>query len=203
MKKFFKKFKYVILAVFIMVIILYLFLVWERYKFNDRIYSDINNLGTYDYIVVFGAGLKTFNTPSDILADRVQTAVYLYKNNVGKKILMSGDGVDNSHDEVRVMSSYAQKLGVKETDIITDENGIDTFSTCLRAKNIFNIENAILVTQKYHINRALYICNELGVNSYGFTSDLNIYKDIRKFEFREFFAFIKSFIRVIINNEKN
>lgn len=198
-----KKIKYVILGVFILIIFLYLFLVCERYRFNDRIYSDIKDAKKFDYIIVFGAGLKNSNTPSDILADRIKTAVYLYKNNISKKMLMSGDGIEKSHDEVNVMSQYAQSLGVEKGDIITDESGINTFSTCDRAKNTFNINNAILVTQYYHINRALYVCNKIGIDSYGFISDLNVYKDIKRFKFREFFAFIKSLIDIISRNEKN
>lgn len=203
MLKTFLKIKYIFLGLFMLIIFLYLVLVCERYQFSDRIYNNISNVKKFDYIIVFGAGLKNSNTPSDILADRIKTAVYLYKNNISSKILMSGDGIEKSHDEVMVMSTYAQSLGVKKDDIIIDENGVDTFTTCYRAKKNFNIDNAILVTQHYHINRALYVCNKVGVNSYGFISDLNVYKNIKKFKFREFFAFIKSLIEIISQNEKN
>lgn len=198
-----KKLKYILLAAFIVLIIFYLCLVWERYRFNDRIYSSINKIeNNKDYIIVFGAGLKAINKPSDILADRIKTAVYLYNNGVGKKIVMSGDSVNDNHDEVEAMSNYAQELGVNAENIIMDEMGYDTYSTCWRLKNVFKIDNAILVTQEYHMNRALYVCNKLGVNSYGFTSDLNTYKDIKKFKFRESFAFLKSFFEVILQHEK-
>ena len=196
MKKFLKKYKYVFVIIFSIIVIFYLVLVWERYKFNDRIYSSIDGLSKKEYIIVFGAGLKTFNTPSDILADRIKTAVYLYNNGIGKKILFSGDSKATNHDEVRVMAIYAQKLGVNKEDIIVDDRGYDTYSTCYRAKNNLKINEAILVTQNYHINRALYICNGIGIDSVGVTSDLNTYKDINKFKFREFFAFIKSFFEI-------
>jgi len=198
-----KKIKYILLVVFILLIIFHLFLVWERYQFNDRIYNNIDSLDkASDYIIVFGAGLKPGNMPSDILADRIITAVSLYNAGKGSKILMSGDSVDDNHDEVEVMSAYAENLGVKTEDILKDEKGYDTYSTCWRAKNIFGINNATLITQEYHMNRALYICNNVGINSYGVTSDLNIYKDIKKFKIRESFAFLKSFFEVLFKYEE-
>jgi len=194
-----KKLKYILLIVFIFFIIFYLFLVWERYRFNDRIYNNIDSFNKdIKYVIVFGAGLKAGNKPSDILADRILTAVYLYKQGIADKILMSGDSINDNHDEVEAMSNYAIELGVNNSDIIVDEMGYDTYSTCLRAKNVLDIDKAILVTQAYHINRALYVCNKVGIDSYGFTSDLNVYKDIKKFKFRESFAFLKSFFEVIL-----
>lgn len=198
-----EKIKYILLIVFIVLIAFYLLLVWERYKFNDRIYNSESSLDkNIDYIVVFGAGLKDGNRPSDILADRVKTAVNLYNDGFGKKILMSGDSADNDHDEVSAMSNYAQELGIDSDNIILDERGYDTYSTCWRAKNIFGIDKAILVTQEYHMSRALYVCNEVGIDSYGFVSDLNIYKNIEKFKFRESFAFLKSFFEVAFKYEE-
>jgi len=192
-----KSIKYILLAIFIILVIFYLFFVYERYKFNDRIYNSLDNFNkNVDYIIVFGAGLKSGDQPSDILADRLNVAVNLYKQGVSKKILMSGDGSSDAHNEVEVMFKYAVNKGVNSNDIIVDNEGYDTYSTCLHAKKVFNINNAILVTQAYHINRALYVCNELGIDSYGFTSDLNRYIDINRFKFRENFAFLKSFFEV-------
>lgn len=192
-----KNIKYILLSIFIIFVILYLFFVYEKYKYNDRIYNNLNSFDKrVDYIIVFGAGLKPGNKPSDILADRLDVAINLYRHENGKKILMSGDGASNAHNEVNAMLQYAVDKGVNSSDIIIDDKGYDTYSTCIRAKNVFKIDNAILVTQEYHINRALYVCNEIGINSYGFTSDLNTYMDINRFKFREYFAFLKSFFEV-------
>ena len=198
-----KKIRYILLITFIFLVIFYLFLVWERYQFNDRIYNNTDSLDKVsDYVIVFGAGLRAGNKPSDILADRITTAVNLYKAGKGNKIVMSGDSVDDNHDEVEAMSTYAEALGVRKEDILKDEKGYDTYSTCWRAKNVFGISKATLVTQEYHMNRALYICNSVGINSYGVTSDLNIYKDIKKFKIRESFAFLKSFFEVLFKYEE-
>lgn len=117
--------------------------------------------------IVFGAGLNSHNTPSAILAERIHIAVKLYQQGKVKTILLSGDGLNENHNEPAAMRNLAIKLGIPTDALILDYAGNDTYNTCLNAKDIFDIEQAILVTQPFHLPRALFICNNLGIESEG------------------------------------
>jgi Uncharacterized membrane protein len=138
--------------------------------------------------VVFGAGVSADGTPSNVLYDRVLTAVELYRAGRVRKILMSGDNPTRRYDEPTVMKETAVKLGVPETDIVLDFAGRRTYDTCWRAKEIFEIEKAILVTQEFHQPRALYLCNNLGVESVGITANRRRYEGESYWALREFFS---------------
>lgn len=185
-----------ILFYLLIIIIFILSLIFFDWKIQDLKKFDVENVENKDIAIVFGAGLKANNEPSDILADRVETAVNLYNKGKVKKILMSGDNSIVYHNEPLVMKEHAVELGVKEEDIVLDFAGFNTYSTCVRAKEIFGISSAILVTQDYHLNRALYLCNEVGVDSVGVDSDLRKYILQIKFSFREIFAFIDSWVNI-------
>jgi len=185
-----------ILFYLLIIIIFILSLIFFDWKIQDLKKFNIENVESKDIAIVFGAGIKANNEPSDILADRVEVAVDLYNNGKVKKILMSGDNSTVYHNESLVMKEHAVSLGVEENDIILDFAGFNTYSTCVRAKEIFNISSAILVTQDYHLNRALYLCNNVGVDSIGVNSDLRKYILQFKFSFREIFAFIDSWINI-------
>jgi len=126
--------------------------------------------------IVFGAGLWRDGSPSPVLRDRVATAAELYFAGKVEKLLMSGDNSSVHHDEPGAMRDYALSLGVPEEDIVLDYAGRRTYDTCYRAREIFNISSAILVTQGFHLPRALYTCNTLGVNAIGVPADLRQYR---------------------------
>ncbi len=126
--------------------------------------------------IVFGAGLYRDGSPSAILRDRVQTAVELYNAGKVKKILMSGDNSTLSYNEPGAMKKYAMQLGVPEDVIVLDYAGRRTYDTCFRAKSIFGIDEALLVTQDYHLPRALYICHVLGLRTIGISADRRNYR---------------------------
>ena len=130
--------------------------------------------------IVFGAGLQWDGSPSPILRDRVETAVDLYKAGTVEKLLMSGDNRFVDYNEPGAMRSYAIELGVPEEDIVLDYAGRRTYDTCFRAKNIFKVDEAILVTQNYHLPRALFTCSALGISSQGFSADKRVYSIISK-----------------------
>lgn len=130
--------------------------------------------------IVFGAGLQRDGSPSPILRDRVETAVQLYQAGKVEKLLMSGDNRFVDYNEPGAMRAYALNLGVPEEDIVLDYAGRRTFDTCYRAKNIFGVDEAILVTQKYHITRALFTCNGVGVKSVGVPSDVRTYRKLSR-----------------------
>lgn len=125
--------------------------------------------------IVFGAGLQRDGTPSPVLKDRVSAAVQLYQQGKVEKLLMSGDNRFEDYNEPAAMKSYAVDLGVPENVIVLDYAGRRTYDTCYRAKHIFGLEEALLVTQKFHLPRALFTCRGLGIEARGVSADLRDY----------------------------
>lgn len=138
--------------------------------------------------IVFGAGVRSDGSPKDALYDRIVTAVELYRSGRVRKLLMSGDNPTYNYDEPTAMKQTAMQLGVPETDIVLDFAGRRTYDTCYRAKEIFEVRKAILVTQEFHQARALYLCNNLGVDSLGITANRRKYEGENYWAFREFFS---------------
>ena len=138
--------------------------------------------------IVFGARVWEDGTPSNVLYDRVLTAVELYRAGRVKKLLMSGDNPTHEYDEPTAMKRTAMELGVPESDIVLDFAGRRTYDTCYRAKEIFEVKKAILVTQEFHQARSLYLCNNLGVDSIGITANRRKYLGERRWAVREFFS---------------
>ena len=135
----------------------------------------IANVANEKVAIVFGAGLLRDGTPSPVLKDRVSTAAQLYFSGKIQKILMSGDNRFVDYNEPASMQAFALELGVPEEVIVLDYAGRRTYDTCYRAKNIFGLDQAILVTQKYHLPRALFTCNGIGLKSIGVIADLRTY----------------------------
>lgn len=172
-------------------------------KEKNKILSieEASNLNA-DCIIVLGAGIRKDNSPTWILEDRLIVADKLYKNGASKKLLMSGDHGSQEHNEVRVMRDYSLNEGVPIEDIFMDHAGFETYDTMYRAKEVFGAKKVIIVTQEYHMYRALYIADKLGLDAYGVTSDLRFYsKKMAYWKFREYFARVKSFIKCITKPE--
>ena len=150
--------------------------------------------------VVFGAGLNQDGTPTAVLRDRVKTAHQLYQAGKVEKILMSGDNRFIDYNEPGAMKAYAVEIGIPEEDIVLDYAGRRTYDTCYRAKAIFQVSEAILVTQEFHLPRALYTCNELGLDSWGVSADLRPYRDAGFWKVRETLASLVAFIQVKITH---
>lgn len=150
----------------------------------------------YEYILVLGAGIKN-NNPSPMLEDRLKMAINIYKNS-DRKIIISGDHEDDDYDEVIVMKRYLIDNGVLEADIISDDYGISTYDSLYRLKNNYNIDETIIVTQKYHLYRSIYIANGLGIDSVGADATVRRYFNQSKRDIREYVARIKDFFKVII-----
>jgi len=126
--------------------------------------------------IVFGAGLWRDGTPSPVLRDRVATAAELYFMGKVRKILLSGDNRFVYYNEPASMHEYALSLGVPEDALVLDYAGRRTYDTCYRARVIFGLEQAILVTQGFHLSRALYTCNALGLDAVGVEADQRNYR---------------------------
>lgn len=140
--------------------------------------------------IVFGAGLRYDGTPTAILRDRVETAVQLYQQDKVRKLLMSGDNRVADYNEPEAMRQYALGLGIPDEDIVLDYAGRRTYDTCYRAKAIFQVDAAILVTQNFHLPRAIFLCSWFGIKSVGVESNNNYYRKISRFIWntRELFA---------------
>ena len=144
---------------------------------NPRINS-VSNASPERVAIVFGAGLRRDGTPTTILRDRVETAAALYKQGKVEKLLFSGDNSFLDYNEPGSMKEYALQLGVPEQDIVLDFAGRRTYDTCYRAKSIFGLERALLVTQPYHLPRAVFTCNMLGLKSTGVYADNYPYRKV-------------------------
>ena len=126
--------------------------------------------------IVFGAGLWRNGSPTPVLEDRVTAAANLYFAGKVEKLLMSGDNRFVSYNEPEAMRQLALKLGVPYDAIVLDYAGRRSYDTCYRARAIFQVDQAILVTQAFHMPRVIYTCNSLGVDAVGVESDLRIYR---------------------------
>lgn len=126
--------------------------------------------------IVFGAGLHRDGSATAILQDRVTAAAQLYLSGKVEKILLSGDNRFLNYNEPGAMRAVALSLGVPETAVVLDYAGRRTYDTCYRAKAIFGVTEAILVTQSFHLPRAVYTCNHLGLDSVGVAADLRRYR---------------------------
>ena len=154
----------------------------------------------YDCILVLGCGVWG-NTPSHMLEDRLRQGIELYENGASGKMLMSGDHGREDYDEVNVMKDFAADRGVDTDDIFMDHAGFSTYESMYRAKEIFKAEKVLIVTQDYHLYRAIYDARALGIDAYGIASNPReyagqIYRDIR-----EILARNKDFVYCIIKPE--
>ena len=150
-----------------------------------------------DCILVLGAGVIADGRPSPMLEDRLLQGIALYKMGASNKLLMSGDNTRKGYDEVNTMKQYALDKGIASEDIFMDHAGISTYDSIYRAKEIFQADNVIIVTQQYHLYRALYISESLGINAYGVSADPRIYVGQELRDLREIMARAKDFVKCI------
>lgn len=156
-----------------------------------------SQLSDIDCAVILGAGVRD-GKPTPMLRDRLLTGIELYKSGAAKKLIMSGDHGSTDYDEVNIMKSFAVENGVPDGDIFMDHAGFSTYETIYRAREIFEADNVIIVSQKYHLYRALYIAEKLGVKAVGVSADLNTYRGQSKRELREILARDKDFFKCIL-----
>lgn len=185
-----------VIAIFILgVIILFGINFYVKQTTKNKI-IDSNYPKDIDCILVLGAGVWG-DSPSPILKDRLDSAIKLYKDNISSKIIMSGDHGRNEYDEVNIMKKYAIENGVKSEDIFMDHAGFSTYDSIYRAKEIFNAKKIIIVTQEYHLFRALYIADKLDIEAFGTDAIKNKYSGQIFRELREILARDKDFIKCI------
>lgn len=165
-------------------------------------YTSENDVPPAYSALVLGASVYSDNRPSPILADRIKAAVALYKKAKVKKLLMSGDNRTPYYNEPDVMKRMAISLGVPAEDIQADYAGRRTYDSCWRAKNIFSQDKMIIVTQSFHMSRALFLCSNLGIESYGLVSDQPIYSplDWTYWQVRDVVSLILSIVDLFVRH---
>jgi SanA protein len=173
----------------------------EVHGYDDRIITDINSLDTRDWppprvAVVFGASVYGNGELSPILADRVNTAIALYRAQIVDRILVSGDARHRSYNEPKAMYDYLISHAVAPKDAIVDTSGRSTYETCLRAKEVFGLKRAVLVSQGFHLSRALYIANQLGLDAVGMAGDMKTEQEIDYQGVREWAAELKAYLNL-------
>jgi SanA protein len=167
---------------------------------DDLIYFTTTPLPKNEVGIIFGAGING-DQPSKYLKDRLDAGILLYQTHKIEKILLSGDNGRDEYDELKVMKNYCYKHGVDTTKIYVDYAGFDTYSTMYRAKHIFKVKSATLVSQKYHLNRAIYIGVKLGIKSVGFSANKGEYLGYKYVTFREYGSIFKAFFDLMRNRE--
>lgn len=150
-----------------------------------------------DCILVLGCGVREDGSPSDMLADRLRRGVELYHAGAAPKLLMSGDHGRAGYNEVGTMKQYAMDEGVPSEDVFMDHAGFSTYESLYRAKEIFAAERVIIVTQEYHLYRALYIAGEMGLEAWGVDADYRSYMGQTVREVREVLARAKDFVSTL------
>ena len=154
-----------------------------------------------DCIVVLGCQVRDDGTPSHMLEDRLRRGVELYYLGAAPKLLMSGDHGTQDYDEVATMKQYAIEAGIPSENVFKDHAGFSTYETVYRAKEIFAADKIIIVTQEYHLYRALYIAQQLGVEAYGVHCDYRSYYGQTMRDIREVLARVKDFGMTIFKPE--
>lgn len=154
-----------------------------------------------DCILVLGCLVKSGGVPSDMLHDRLRRGVDLYESGAAPKLLMSGDHGRDSYDEVDAMKQFAVDSGIPSTDVFMDHAGFSTYESIYRARDIFQANKIIIVSQEYHLYRAIYIAQALGLEAYGVSADYRNYLGQSARDFREVLARIKDIGYCIIKPE--
>lgn len=176
---------------------------YVKYTVNDRLISpqEASGVADVDCIVVLGCQVKADGTPSHMLEDRLRRGVELYELGAAPKLLMSGDHGQQEYDEVATMKQFAMDAGVPSEDVFKDHAGFSTYESVYRAKEIFAADKIIIVTQEYHLYRALYIAQQLGVEAYGVACDYRTYSGQTMRDIREILARVKDFGLTVLKPE--
>ncbi len=148
---------------------------WVHGLVGSRIYDQVQTVPPAGVALVLGAGLWADGSPTPVLYDRVATAAELYHAGIVKKLLMSGDNRFEWYNEPEEMRQLAIRLGVPDKDVVLDYAGRRTYDSCYRAKAIFGVEQVVVVTQRFHLDRALYLCDALGIQAVGVVADRRVY----------------------------
>ncbi len=166
-------------------------LVLDAYRHAEIAVADsIDDLRPADAGLVLGASVGPDKRPSAVLADRVRVGVELLSAGKVRRLLLSGEGEEAHYDETAAMKKLALSLGADESDLLIDAEGHRTYDSCLRARKDFALGSVIVVSQHYHLPRAIYLCRGVGLDAQGISADRSSYSDLGRFALREVPAWI-------------
>jgi SanA protein len=165
------------------------------------ILNNIDDLPDQYAAIVPGAAVYSHDRVSHIFYDRLLGAEALLKKGKVKKIIISGDHGQNNYDEVNTGLVFLSKHGINRSIVFTDHAGFDTYDTLYRAKHVFKADKVIIVTQKFHCARSVYIARKLGLDAYGYECDRRRYRKARYYSFRESIARVKAYLNVTFKSK--
>ena len=197
-KKWRKRTMGVLVSLFIVSLIVVSLAISRVSSYKKYIYNIEDIPKGNDTIIVLGAGVRSDGSPSDILADRLETSLEVYNEGVADSFILSGDHGREDYNEVGAMKDYILDSNIDESIIFMDHAGFSTYDTMYRAKEIFKVKSAVIVTNEYHLPRALYIARKLGIDAYGVKSDKRVYQLMDNYRKREILAKLKDFVYVNI-----
>ncbi len=193
--------KIVVIVILLILLLIFLININIILKSKKYIYSDISKVPQMQTGLILGAYVHPNGVMSDMLKDRATTTLELYNTGKIKKILISGDHGTKNYDEVNVLKKFFLENKVKKEDIFLDHAGFDTFDSMYRAKSIFQVDSIIVITQNFHLPRAVYIGKKLGINTVGFVADKHQYVAVELNYLREYIARIKAWANIVFKSE--
>jgi SanA protein len=152
--------------------------------------------GEVDCALVLGAGVRDDGTPSDVLRDRLDESLALYRAGRVRRIIVSGDHHTVTYDEPNAMRAYLEANGIPAEAIVMDHAGFDTYSSMWRAKNVFGVSRVVVVTQQFHLARAVWLARSLGMEAEGSAADRHLYRGIAWLQVREVVSRTKAYVDV-------
>lgn len=185
---------YIVALVFLFILIVNLNIVA---KTNDNIYSIDETVkldNDYDCILILGAGIKADGSPTPMLRDRLIAAFQAHQQINDVTVFISGDSKNSDYCETVTMKTFLTDRGVDNNKIICDGYGLSTYESIWRAKEVYGYDKILIVTQKYHLHRAIYIAQKLGITAYGFDGALTTYRKQPLYSFREYIARVKDML---------
>lgn len=192
-------------AILILGLMVFLAVLGLSYTINSKttpyIFDDPEKTPQVYTVLVLGASVKSNGNLSTMLRDRVESAITLYEKGKVKRFLLSGDNGTSQYNEPKAMKKYLLERGIPETDIFMDYAGFDTYDSVYRANYIFEVDKAIVVSQAFHLPRAIYIARAMGLEYYGFVGDKRHYQQESRNRIREILANVKAWGELLIHQE--
>jgi SanA protein len=193
--------RFLLILLLIAAVVIFAFVHFQVHGYDNRIITNLNTLDTSGWgrprvAIVFGASVYSNGDLSPMLEDRVDTAIELYRAHKVDRILVSGDNRHPTYNEPKAMQEYLVTHAVAPKDVVVDYAGRSTYETCLRAKEVFGLQRAVLVSQSYHLPRALFIANGLGLDAVGMAGDLRLKNKVDYQSVREWAAEVKAYLNL-------
>jgi len=170
-------------------------------KSHNYLYDSADDIPGCYTAIVLGAKVSPEGKPSDFLQDRLDMAIELYNRKKVIRILLSGDHGQTTYDEVNNMKCYLIDHGINTKDIFLDHAGFDTYNSMVRAKEVFQVKDVIIISQEFHLSRAVYIARSKGLVAYGIKADKKEYASLKRLKIREILAKVKAFAEVTMHKK--